>query len=366
MGPRHTPMPPPPPELPGTPREVLEQLLLEPVSNPPCHVAFSGGRDSSAILATATHVARQHDLPDPIPLTARLEEHPRTWETDWQRVTIDHLGIEEWRIVPVTDQLDALSPIAVKALRRHGLFWPSQSHSMLLFAEHAGAGSLLTGGGGDEVFTPWSGRRPPLRRILRGRSPLSAAKWTAYWALPRKLRGRVDRARRQLRLPWMRPEAEAEILRRRTEIAKGRTRGWSDVLEYMLESRYLELVRGVLDTFAADAGVRLHEPFYDSRFVRAMARSAPRSGHPTRADALQAVFGDLLPAEIWQRGTKAVFTEVAWGPQARAFAESWDGTGLDETLVDPDRLREEWSKPRPDARTLTSLRLAWLAAQRSA
>jgi hypothetical protein len=54
---------------------------------------------------------------------------------------------------------------------------------------------------------------------------------------------------------------------------------------------------------------------------------------------------------------------VAWGPGARAFASSWDGRGLDEALVDPVRLREEWLAPRPNARSITSLHQAWLASQ---
>jgi asparagine synthase (glutamine-hydrolysing) len=58
-----------------------------------------------------------------------------------------------------------------------------------------------------------------------------------------------------------------------------------------------------------------------------------------------------------------VLTDVAWGPGARSFADSWDGRGLDDTLVDPDRVREEWAKPRPNARSLSCLHQAWLVAQ---
>jgi asparagine synthetase B (glutamine-hydrolysing) len=364
MGERRTPPPSDPAPLTGTPREVLEALLVEPLSNPPCHVAFSGGRDSSAILAVATHVARAHALADPIPLTARLEDHPRTWEDDWQELTVRHLGLAEWDRFPVTTELGALGAIARPALLRHGVYWPSQAHSMLLFSRQAGSGSLVTGGGGDEVITSWNGRRPPLWDLVRARPRRAAAKWIAFTALPDTWQVRLVHARRPLRVPWLRPEVERRVANaRRDRDLHGGIETWEQSLEAMLNSRYLELVRVTLDCFAAECGVQLHEPFYDPRFVRAMAADAPVDGYLSRSHALQRHFGDLLPVEVLRRGTKATFTEVAWGPEAREFAASWDGRGVDEAFVDPDRLREEWAKPRPSALSLGCLQQAWLGAQ---
>ncbi|HLF44659.1 MAG TPA: hypothetical protein VJA46_14195, partial [Acidimicrobiia bacterium] len=40
------------------PLAVLEKLLLPALESPPCFVEFSGGRDSSALLAVAVDVAR--------------------------------------------------------------------------------------------------------------------------------------------------------------------------------------------------------------------------------------------------------------------------------------------------------------------
>jgi asparagine synthetase B (glutamine-hydrolysing) len=363
-GRRHTPLPPDPdPPLSGTPREVLEALLVEPLSNPPCHVAFSGGRDSSAMLAAATHVARTHGLDDPIPLSARLEKHPRTWETEWQELVIGHLGLHEWSRLPITDQLDALGPEASGALRRHGMYWPSQGHSMLVFSRHAGRGSMLTGGGGDEVFTNWSQQRIPLRRLAKLRPRRRAFKWMAFTRLPQKTQAAYFLNRSPVSTPWLRPEADREVQRRRRERALTMTKDWNEVLEGLIHSRYLELLRPVLDTFAADYGVRLLEPFYDPRFIRAMGRAAPRTGYLSRTHALEAHFSDLLPPEILRRSTKAVFSEVAWGPHARAFVSQWDGEGLDDTIVDLAKLREEWAKERPNARSLGCLHQAYLAAQ---
>jgi asparagine synthetase B (glutamine-hydrolysing) len=364
IGERRTPLPPSPlPELTGPPLEVLKSLLLEPLSNPPCRVAFSGGRDSSAILAVATVVARENGLPDPIPLTARLEDHPRTWETDWQELAIRHLELQDWETVPITTELDALGPVATGALRRYGLYWPSQAHSIIVFARHGGSGSLVTGGGGDEVFTPWSGRRLRYSELSHVRPLRRAARWMAFYSLPRRLRTRIEQSRYNMHLPWMRPDAEREVQRLRLERALMPTNAWSVALEGLINSRYREFVRGVLDTFAADCGVALHEPFYDPRFVRSIAAAAPPDGYPSRTLALREHFEGLLPPEVWTRGTKAVFTEVAWGPDTRSFIESWDGTGLDDTLVDPEAVRAQWTGPHPDPRTLICLGQAWLAGQ---
>src|SRR5687768_13796753 len=55
-----------------TAREALEQAVLVGLMRPPCVVSFSGGRDSSAVLAIAAHVARREGLPLPIPVSLRF------------------------------------------------------------------------------------------------------------------------------------------------------------------------------------------------------------------------------------------------------------------------------------------------------
>jgi asparagine synthetase B (glutamine-hydrolysing) len=348
----------------GSPRDVLENLLIEPLSDGPCHVAFSGGRDSSAMLAAATHVARRHGLPEPIPLTVRLAAHPRTWETDWQELTMRHLGLKDWEVISITDELDALGPAATAALRRHGHYWPSQGHSMAVFAAHCGSGSLLTGGGGDEVFAGWSQRRNALRTILALRPRRRAAKWLAFSALPFRLRIEILLRREPpIASPWLQPDISAEVQEQFRRRARRPTKNWGEVLEGFIASRYLECLRPVLDTMVADHGVRLHEPFYDPAFIRAIARAAPPEGYLSRTEGLEAHFSDLLPPEVLRRSTKAVFTEVAWGPRATEFARAWDGTGLDERYVIPERLQEEWTSGKPNPRSIPALHRAWLVGQ---
>src|SRR4051794_11337016 len=70
----------------ATPRRALEDSLLAALRRPPCVIAFSGGRDSSALLALALHVARKHGLADPLPVTRIFPKDASTDEAKWQRL----------------------------------------------------------------------------------------------------------------------------------------------------------------------------------------------------------------------------------------------------------------------------------------
>ncbi|HET9333679.1 MAG TPA: asparagine synthase-related protein [Gemmatimonadota bacterium] len=363
FGRRRSPGPVPRIESGGaSPRTTLERLLLPALERPPCWVAFSGGRDSSAILAAATRIAREHGLEDPVPLTLRFALHPRTSETDWQELVVRHLGIGRWEIVPITSELEALGPVAAPALRRHGLYWPPNAHTLARLFQAASGGALITGNGGDEIFTPRATKRPSLAEFARARPRWKAFQYGAYALLPRSLKIRVW-THRTLRLPWLRPTALREVRRLYAKRFRDRPTSWRDGATNLLASRYVELTLSTFEALARDAGMRLVQPFYDPLFLGAVADVAPRNGFPGRAAAMRELFGDLLPHRSIERSTKASFTEVFYGPACRVFAESWDGTGLDTTLVDPDGLRREWSKPRPDFRSLSPLQAAWLAAQ---
>jgi len=349
----------------ASPRDTIEQLLLPALERPPCWVAFSGGRDSSAILAAATRIARDHGLEDPVPLTLRFALHPRTSETDWQELVIRHLGLAQWEIVQITSELEAVGPVAAPALRRHGLYWPPNAHTLARLFQAARGSALITGNGGDEIFTPRTVKRPSLGEFARARPRRKALKYGVYTLLPRPLRIRVW-TRRTLKLPWLRPPALREVRRLYAARFRGGGKSWRHAAEGLLASRYLELTLATFQAMARDSDVLLVQPFYDPRFLGGVADVAPIHGFPSRAVAMRELFGDLLPQRSIERSTKASFTEVFYGPISRAFAESWDGTGLDTTLVDPASLRREWSKPRPDFRSLSPLQAAWLASESQA
>jgi asparagine synthase (glutamine-hydrolysing) len=345
---------------PGTVRRVLEELMRPALAATPCMVAFSGGRDSSAILALATGVARREGLADPIPLTFRYLDHPRTWETEWQELVVRHLGLGEWQRVEVRAELDVLGPLARATLRRHGLFWPPNAHARIPMLEAASGGSLLGGTGGDEVFRAIVVPKKKTRmQIVRSMPPQRALMVGLVHALPARWQI-LAQYRHGLRFPWLRPAARREVRRRFVDsVVERRKRHY---LEAVGEDRYLELQEGFADAVTHAADVVLLEPFFEPRFLRALLAGTPASGFPSRTAAMEHFFGDLLPGELVRRTSKAVFTESLWGPDSRDFAARWNGSGLDPALVDPEALRRHWRRPRPDMRSATALQAAWLAS----
>jgi asparagine synthase (glutamine-hydrolysing) len=344
----------------ATPAQVLEDVLTAALERTPCLVAFSGGRDSSALLAAATHLARLHGLHDPIPLTLRFPQHPRTEEARWQELVMKHLGLSEWHIVDHDQEFDVIGPVARTALRTHGLYWPPNAHNLVPLLQSASGGALVTGNGGDELFTPWLWFR--VSRIRRGRMLPRRIdlKPLAFSYLPRAGRQVAYERLSHFGPPWLRPSA-TRALRRRYAADLRFGNSWRADLEAHLTSRYCEVVRSTFGLFAADAGAMLVEPFLDSRYVRAVGHHAPRDGFASRGEAMAVHFGELLPERVLTRSDKAVFTEVSSGYEARAFAENWDGSGIDESLADPEVVRSIWLSERPSMQSLTMLQAAYLA-----
>src|SRR5687768_3761316 len=74
----------------------LERACLPALERGRCCVSFSGGRDSSIVLATATRVARREGLPLPLPVTNRFPLAGHTDESHWQELVVRHLGLDDW------------------------------------------------------------------------------------------------------------------------------------------------------------------------------------------------------------------------------------------------------------------------------
>ncbi len=152
------------------PRTALAQSLVAPLTRAPCVVSFSGGRDSSLVLALAVDAARREGLPLPIPVTVRPAGDPDPEEAQWQELVVRRLGLEDWERVEIGEELDCVGPEAQRILLRHGILWPANVHFHLPQLERAAGGSVLTGVGGDEVFSSSGWARVRLL-LAAGRGP---------------------------------------------------------------------------------------------------------------------------------------------------------------------------------------------------
>ncbi|MDA0168632.1 asparagine synthase-related protein [Solirubrobacter taibaiensis] len=334
----------------AVPAAALEAAVLGAVrGDGPCCVSFSGGRDSSAVLAAATRVARREGRPDPVPLTLRAAHEPHSHESEWQELVVAHLGLDDWMRIEITDELDAVGPYARRVLERHGLLWPFNAHFHLPLLEHAVGGTLLTGIGGDEL---WSSSRAPV--VRRRRRALAYA--------PFALRRAVLARREPIDYPWLRPEGVA---------AARRAAGGERAGEPLTVARRMAWYRGMratatgtaaLDRIAEDVGARIAHPLLDRALWGAVATAAPRAGFARRDESLRLVAGELLPEDVLTRKTKAGFDRVFFGRHARAFVARWSGAGIAETMVDVAALRQHWAGEVPDPHSLTLLQAAWLAS----
>ena len=70
----------------------IDAVLTEALQRTPCLLSFSGGRDSSALLAAAVAVARREGLDLPVPATLVFPQSEDSNEDEWQALVLRHLG----------------------------------------------------------------------------------------------------------------------------------------------------------------------------------------------------------------------------------------------------------------------------------
>jgi len=329
-----------------------------------CVLAFSGGRDSSALLAVFLRVARREGFDEPAAVTARWPEDPDSDEREWQEHVARRLGLRDWEIVNPGADVDLLGERSTRLLTELGLLWPAPFAALWTMVEAARDGVLVTGEGGDEVFAHWSFSRV-WSQLKRGRALRHVARALGYAALPSPLRRRRALGRAQPYQSWLTDEARhAQRLALAEEEAIGERPWWPGHLRETASGRSLWLSRRSMASLCARRGARFATPLVAPSFLAALARRGGRTGWGDRTEAMTAVFGPVLDREILGRSTKATFGTVFWGPASRAFAEEWDGVGLDPRWVDPDALRAAWKEPTPTYGTALPLQAAWLAARR--
>lgn len=346
------------------PRQVLDAIVSANLRLGRIYVMFSGGRDSSAVLALATHHARRLGMNDPIPVTALYPEAPESQETEFQELVIRHLGLQERIAVTIRHEQRFLGETAVRALRRHGLLWPAslQLHGALFAPLDPGV--LLTGEGGDEAFDPR--RITPLHVLRRRRGLPSRAlvRQAATALVPSPVR-RVMDYRRHLGaegLDWLRPPARRLYARAVAELESAPLRWDSETLG-LLTRRTTAVALHNFDAQAREFALAPAHPLADPRFRYALAAAGGAWGYAGRTDMMRRLFADLLPDEILARRSKAAFNISRWGRREREFARSWDGSGVDHELVDPEALRHAWLSDRPTSVAGFYLHLAWLAQE---
>jgi len=347
-----------------TPRDALEGVVLEALRRPPCLVSFSGGRDSSAMLALAVAVARREGLPLPIPATVRFPDASETEENSWQESVVAHLGVQDWQRLTITDELDVLGPMATPILRRHGLLYPCNTHFHAPILDAGSGGSLLTGVGGDELMTSqlWGRVAAVLYRSDPPR-PTDVLRVGAALA-PRLIRGRIVNVKEKLTVPWLQRDVELLVCRRAMSWYATQPIRFDRVLrEWWWPSRFVQLGRYSLELVAHDRDVHVFHPLSDPRVFQAVAGARGPVGYRTRSEAMADLFGELLPATTVRRTGKASFDGVIFGPYSREFLEQWSGRGIPEDLVDARQLRDSWTGPSVDIRNLLMLQGAWLADQ---
>jgi asparagine synthase (glutamine-hydrolysing) len=116
-------------------------------------------------------------------------------------------------------------------------------------------------------------------------------------------------------------------------------------------------------TLARDMNVEYVQAFAEPPVVAAVATRAGFLGWTGRTATMRTLFGDLLPREVLERRTKALFANAVFTRYTREFARTWPGTGVDTDLVNPEALRDTWLSPTPHAPSMSLLQQAWLATQ---
>lgn len=360
------------PELPSatqgaTLRQELERSVRGALERSPCVVAFSGGRDSAAVLALAVNVARREQLPPPIPVTYRFAA-AESDESNWQEQVVAHLGIEDWVRQEFGDELDLLGPVARDGLRRHGLLWPLNAHFHRPMQEVAGHGSVLTGLGGDHILHP--GRHARLAGVLKGRErpvPRDGARLLLAAAPAPFREARRRREPHQIDCPWLRPAAADELVRafaRENAQEPVRRRRW---VRWMWRLRETQVNLRSLDLIAADTGTLLVHPLLDPAVLASFGETAHRRTFQNRTAAMRELFGDLLPRAVCERRTKASFNTAFWSRYAREFALSLSEEEVDSEMVDGEQALAYWRGPEAETGSAYGsgnlLQACWLARE---
>ena len=343
----------------GSPRKCMEEALVPWLQLDPCCVGFSGGRDSSAVLAVATHVARTYGLPEPVPVTLRFPNVTEAEESSWQELVVRHLQLSNWERIEVRDELDFLGNVATGLISKHGLLYPANVHTQAFVMQRAHPRAFLTGLEGDGLLGSWRWARVADTMIRKNSKRLRHMALFLYANGPSIVRRSRMKQKELLGSPWLTKDADYETgLRWMRQEAEEPGR-WRARVRWWSRRRYLALATRSIDLIGKSFDVAIGHPLLDSSFLAALSNVRPIVGLGNRTDAMRYLFADLLPDPVLSRESKAWFSAAYWGREARKFASEWDGWGIDTQIVDAEGLKRVWTEDRPPTRTALLLQSLW-------
>ena len=344
------------------PVAALERALLPALTGSRCCVAFSGGRDSSVLLALATRVARREGLPDPVPLTMRFGS-AASHESEWQMVVIKHLGLKDWTVVDQTEELDLVGTEAGEMLRAYGLQYPASVHAYRPLLRAAAGGALVHGDGGDEVFDGWA--RKFVADLLSRRRTLRPRDWRMLIRAfgPKPVRRAIEQRRASIPAPWLHPSAVLAWRRREAEGLASEPRTWPAFLRWARRERTSNLTLQTFERLSSGSHTTFYAPFWDQGFLMSLADWGGRFGGGSRTALMLALFKGLVPEDVARRQTKAHFSHVFFSEPTRRFASRWTGPPPEPAVVRTRPLREAWLSDLPPNTCALLLQACWLAEQ---
>lgn len=350
----------------SSPDDACERVWSDSFGRGPCYIPFSGGRESSMWLATASRYARRHGHDDPIPLTLRHPGLASAPELDVQDRVVSHLGLADWQRVEA-DDLDLVGSVARETLALTGPLWPPNAYLMTPLVEAARDGVFVFVTGLSDFFSWW--RWAPLVGLLDGTRRRPSKRDLALIGaalMPASLRARGARRRgTPPPMPWLQAEAERDalaLLRLRQADVPLR---FDRAMAAQVTHRCFDGASGSLRALGESLETTVDQPLRRSGVVESLAGSGGPRGFRSLKAMLVAMCGELLPAELLTARPGPDLNPVFFGDASREFATEWTGAGLDGSVVDVEALRRHWLGDRPDPRSACLLQYAWLTEQGS-